>query len=417
MKSCVSLTLASIPLLVLPLGASEIVVGPAYPGLFTPPSQITVVPAAIPDGTPLDVQLGGNASGTLGTRWVADVSGGAVLGSNLLGELAGELRLAETGAQVALTGSALQFNLSHDSSSILGALDTGLGLSLTWSATAKLDAPGSELMLEPDTVYRVSFDIPAGGNLLNSALTISPSFSVELLDGAGVATGFSGGGGIANILGLQLAPVLGQPGMGRVTAEFRTSASVASSAPASLRFKGAALLPAALLNLNNNFATVTNLSVVQVDAYSTWAGDQGLTNEPDSLPDADPDQDGRTNLQEFALATDPGSGNHGDTYPAVGDPDGAGPQSSAFIMTIAVRSGAEFSASGGDQEAFKDGVNYRVEGSFDLATWTLAVSEVTPNSTFTANLPELPSGWEYRSFRVPGQTADTQRAFLRLVIE
>ena len=414
MKSCVSLTLASIPLLALPLAASETVIGPNYPGLFGPPSQVTVVPAEIPEGTPLGVQLNGQASGTLGDRWVADVSGGAVLGSNL----AAEFRVAETGAQVALTGSALQFNLNNNPTSILGALGTGLGLSLNWTATAKLNAAGSELILAPNTVYHVSFDLPPGANLLNSTLAIGPNFSVELLDGANVATGFSGGGSLANILTLQLTPVAGQPtGTGRVTAEFRTSAGVSTAAPASLRFKGSALLPASLLGLNDNFATVTNLSVIEVDAYTTWASDQGLTNEADRLPDADPDRDGRNNLQEFALATDPSSGSHGDTYPAVGDPDGSGPQTSAFVMSFAVRSGAEFSASSGDQVATRDGATYRVEGSFDLVSWTQAVSEVTPNDAFTANLPDLPSGWDYRSFRVPGQTSDTRRAFLRLVIE
>lgn len=36
--------------------------------------------------------------------------------------------------------------------------------------------------------------------------------------------------------------------------------------------------------------------------------------------------------------------------------------------------------------------------------------------TVTNPLPELADGWEYRSFRVPGQTSDTPRAFLRVVL-
>lgn len=397
----------------LPVGASEIVVDSSYPGLFTPPSQITVVPATIPDGTPLGVQLAGTASGNLGPRWTANVSGGAVLGSNLLTEL----RVAETGAQVALTGSAMQFNLSNNPASILGALGAGLGLSLDWTATAKFNATGNVLTLEPNAVYLVTFDLATGSGLLNSVAGINPTFTAELLDGGGTATGISGSSSTAlNLVGLPLAPVAGSPGTGRITAEFHTGSSVAAGA-ASLRFKGSAELPITLGSIGTNFATVSNLSVTQVDPYTSWADGSGLESEADRALDADPDHDGRSNRQEFALATDPNSGSHGDTYPAVGDPDGSGPQTSAMVMTFAVRSGATFSASGGDRVATQDGVTYRVEGSFDLVSWSLAVSEVTPNTTFKQDLPALPSGWEYRSFRVPGQTADSPRAFLRLVIE
>ncbi len=414
MKSCVLLALSTcLPLLALPTGASEIVVDSTYPGLFTPPSQITVVPATIPPGSILGVQLDGTASGNLGTRWTATANGGAVLGSNLLAEL----RVAETGAQVALTGSAMQFNLSNNPASILGALGAGLGLSMDWTATAKFNATGNVLTLKPNSVYLVTFDLDTGSGLLNSVAGISPTFTAELLDGSGAATGISGGGGtLLNLLGLPLAPVVGSPGTGRVTAEFHTGSTVAGGA-ASLRFKGSATLPITLGSIGTNFATVSNLSMTQVDPYTIWADNNGLESEADRALDADPDHDGRTNRREYALATDPSSGLHGDTYPAVGDPDGSGPETSVFVMTIAVRNGASFSSSGGDRVATLDGVTYRVEGSFDLATWTLAVSEVTPNTGFKQGLPTLPSGWEYRSFRVPGETKDTRRAFLRLVIE
>ena len=81
MKRCLSLTLVSFTGFASSLRASETVVdGSSYPGLFGPPDDVTVVAAAIPSGTPLGVQLGGNASGALGTYWTAQATGGAVLG-------------------------------------------------------------------------------------------------------------------------------------------------------------------------------------------------------------------------------------------------------------------------------------------------------------------------------------------------
>jgi hypothetical protein len=411
MKRCLSLTLATITGFAAPLGASETVVdGSSYPNLFGPPDDVTVVPAPIPPNTPLDVQLGGTASGALGTHWTAQATGGAVLGSNLL-DL--ELRLAETGAQVELADSALRFDLSNSPGAILSELGVGLGLSLTWSATATFDAAGSELALTPNTVYRVSFDIDSGSGLLNSTLGISPTFGVELLDGGGVPVGYVGGGTLANIIGLDQVEVVGAPeGTGRVTAQFVTGSSV-STAAAGLRFTGSAVLPASLGDVGANFATVSNLTVVEVDPYTVWV-EENEVDESMQDPNADPDSDGKPNIQEYALATDPNSGGHDDVDYAIGDPDGGGPQTSAFVMTIPVRAGAEFSSDGGDQIATQDGATYRVEGSYELMTWNLAISEVTASQPFVSNLPSLPAGWEYRSFRLPDQTPSTPRGFLRV---
>jgi hypothetical protein len=410
MKRCLSLTLVTFTGFASSLRASETVVdGSSYPNLFGPPDEVTVVPAAIPPGTPVGVELGGTASDALGTYWTAQATGGAVLGSNLLGEI----RLAETGAQVELADSALRFDLSNSPGAILSELGVGVGLSLTWNATATFNASGNELVLTPDTVYRVSFDVDSGSGLLNSLLAISPAFGVELLDGAGVPAGYVGGGTLANIIGLDQVEVVGAPeGTGRVTAQFRTGSSV-SPAPAGLRFTGSAVLPASLLDTGTNFATVSNLTVVEVDPYTVWV-EENEVDESMQDPNADPDSDGKPNSQEYALATDPNSGGHDDVDYGIGDPDAGGSQTSAFVMTIPVRTGAEFSSNDGDQMASKDGANYRVEGSYDLATWNLAVSEVTANEPFVSGLPQLPEGWEYRTFRLPEQTPDRPHAFLRV---
>jgi hypothetical protein len=325
------------------------------------------------------------------------------------------VRLLETGAQVALTGDTLEFRLANDPSSLLGQLGTGLGVALTWSATATLDAPGNEFMLEPDTTYRIRFDVDAGAGLLNSALAISPAFGVELLNGSGAAVGYSGGGTLVNLIGFPLLSAVGAPaGSGTAVVEFRTGATVPAGA-AGIRFTGSATLPASLAGIGTEFASISNLSIGEVDAYTLWIEDSEVDPQ-DAAQDDDPDGDGRSNFEEFALATDPAVNDPNNVHVAIGDADGGGSETSVFVMTIPVRSGAAFTSDNGDQVASQDGAGYRVEGSFELLQWTAAISEVTENEAFLNPLPELDEGWEYRSFRVPGQTSDTPRAFLRVIL-
>ena len=381
-----------------------------YPGLFGPAGNRTVTPPAIPAAGLY--QLGGTATGDLGTYWNATAAGGAVVGTNILTEI----RLAECGAKVALTGSALEFGLSNNPASVLGALGTGLSVALTWSATATYDAAGNELILKPDTTYRIRFDVDAGSGLLGSALAISPSFGVELLNGTGNPVGYSGGGTLANLVGLELLTVVGAPaGTGTAVVDFRTGTSVPPGS-AGIRFTGSATLPASILGIGTTFATITNLQVGEVDDYTLWLEDNEVPEGETETGD-DPDSDGRTNLEEFAVASDPLAGDGNNVTGTLGDTDNSGPETSVFVMTLPVRDGAEFEADGNDLVATDDGASYRVEGSFDLREWNLAVSEVTPNMQFSNPLPELPDGWTYRSFRVPGQTSDSPRAFLRVVID
>lgn len=412
MKRCASLTLAC---LAVGTNLSHCLTIPApvvFPGLFGPADDVTSV-APVPDGAVLALHFGGVASGSLGDHWMATASGGAVLGSNLLTEI----RLIETGARVSLDGSRLQFRLANDPNAILGELSVGAGLSMSWSATATLDVPGNEFTLAPNTTYRLQFHVDTGGGLLNSTLGISPTFGVELLDGAGVAIGYQGGSSIANLIGLPLAPVVGAPaGTGAATVEFRTGASVPAGA-AGIRFSGSATLPASVAGIGTEFATISSLSLGEVAPYTLWAEDNGLPAGQQD-PEDDPDGDGRSNLDEFALATDPATADDENIHVAIGNADGPGPETSVFVMTLPVRSDASFAPNGnGNQVAVADGVGYQVEGSLELLHWTLAVSEVTPNSEFANPLPELPDGWSYRSFRMPGQTSDTPKAFLRVVIE
>lgn len=250
-----------IPLLILTLvgtpgisGGQSLVDGTNYPGLFGPDDDVTVIPP--PPGV-LDLTLGGSATGALGDFWEAEANGGARLSA--LG-----ITLAQTGAQVALEGGELQFNLSNDPDSLLGALGIGTSLAVDWSATAVFDLPGNELLLAPNSTYQIIFDVDGSNGLLNSTLGLTPTFGLELLDGSGNAVDAAGGGTLVNIIGLELLGIVGSPPLsGRAVVNFQTGASVASG-PAGVRFTGSALLPATALNLGTEFASITSFQVVAV---------------------------------------------------------------------------------------------------------------------------------------------------------
>jgi len=147
-------------------------------------------------------------------------------------------------------------------------------------------------------------------------------------------------------------------------------------------------------------------------AYDTWAALKGLTGAPgfENAKTADPDNDGKDNLYEFAFDGNPLSGaNDGQI---VGKIATVGPDQ-VMTLTLPVRDGAIFAADSGDQlSALIDGIYYRIESDVNLSTFADAVSEVTP--AITAGLPSpLSTGWTYRTFRAPGTVPTVSKAFLR----
>ncbi|MEK7954122.1 PEP-CTERM sorting domain-containing protein [Luteolibacter soli] len=252
---------SSLPLLLLALASSpgisggQVLVDSAsnYSDLFGPGgSEVTVNP---PDSL-IGLTVGGSKSGDLGTYWKAEADGGASL-KVVVG-------VAETGAQVALNDGKLQFNISNNESSILGALGIGGALDLDWSATATFNKSGNQLLLAPNTTYQLTFDVDGSNGLLNSTLGIFPTFGVELLDGNSAAVDAAGGGKLVNIIGLELLGIVGSPPYsGRAVVQFQTGSTVASG-PAGVRFTGSALAPATVLNLGTEFASVTNLNIAVV---------------------------------------------------------------------------------------------------------------------------------------------------------
>lgn len=244
--------------MVLPTFGQVLVDSGNYPNLFSPVDDVTVDPP-----TPLiGLTIGGTATDSLGTYWDATATGGASLSVGL--------GLVETGAQVALTGNALEFNISNNADTLLGALGIGTSLSFGWTATATFDEAGQELFLSPGTVYQISFDLMGNDTLLSSTAGLLPTFGIELLDGAGNPMDSTEGGTVIDILGLSLlSPVVGNPvGDSRATVTFVTPGSVDAGA-ASLRFTGGADLSATALGLGTNFATISNIQIEAVPEPSS----------------------------------------------------------------------------------------------------------------------------------------------------
>ena len=152
-------------------------------------------------------------------------------------------------------------------------------------------------------------------------------------------------------------------------------------------------------------------------AYDVWATAKGLTGGPGSSTDpaksADPDNDGRNNLQEFAFDGDPLSGaNDGKVFGKIATV-GA---DQVLTLTLPVRDGATFGVDSGDQvSALVDGVIYRIEGDTDLSTFADGIAEVIPAITLGLPTP-LSTGWTYRTFRAPGTVPTAPKAFLRAKI-
>ncbi len=162
----------------------------------------------------------------------------------------------------------------------------------------------------------------------------------------------------------------------------------------------------------STFATDGVISIVTTDPYLPWAASKGLTGG-NNAKSADPDDDGKNNLYEFAFDGNPLSG--ADDGKFVGKIATVGTDQ-VLTLTLPVRTGAAFSASGGDQlSALIDAITYRIEGDETLVPFADAITEVTGGdaTTIQTALPTLSTGWTYRTFRAPGTVQTAPKSFLR----
>lgn len=131
--------------------------------------------------------------------------------------------------------------------------------------------------------------------------------------------------------------------------------------------------------------------------FSTWMAGLDFTAlpAPDLSAAGDPDGDGRTNFEEFALNDNPRSaavsGKVRSRIESLAD-------GQALVLTLPVRGNPEFTGSPG-KSATVDQVAYHIEGSNGLAAFDQVIEEIPPSA---AGLPTLDAGWNYRSFRLAG---------------
>jgi autotransporter-associated beta strand protein len=153
------------------------------------------------------------------------------------------------------------------------------------------------------------------------------------------------------------------------------------------------------------------LSVSPATPFSTWATAKGLVS-PNADPDDDPDKDGSNNLAEFAFNGNPLSAtNNGFQRLATEDTPADFDALKELTLTLAVRNGnATPSFSGSPSlSATVDGILYTIEGSLDLNFPGSVVSETAA----PVGLQALPSGYEYRRFRLNSSNDLSGKGFLR----
>jgi hypothetical protein len=141
--------------------------------------------------------------------------------------------------------------------------------------------------------------------------------------------------------------------------------------------------------------------------YTTWINSfPALTDPADKLATADPDDDGSTNLEEFAFAGDPTSGSNNGLrhFEITGD---------KLVLTVAVRTGAvaAFPAVGSPLTASADGVNYTVAGSKTLAGFAENVNKL--GSVVLGPLTTPPTGYSFVTFELDDAVSANAKGFLR----
>ncbi|MCW1921177.1 autotransporter-associated beta strand repeat-containing protein [Luteolibacter arcticus] len=169
--------------------------------------------------------------------------------------------------------------------------------------------------------------------------------------------------------------------------------------------------------IDYNDASKVTLTASAGSPYSTWIATYfpSDTGNPAIVGTAaDPDNDGQANSLEFALGGDPKSGSdNAKIYQFKADGSIDGDSTPELLMTIAVRSGTPAFGPGPSPTAVMDGFTYTIQGSTNLVSFTEAVTPVSPVVT---NLPDAPTGYEYRTFSLDGSNGFPTKGFLRVSV-
>ena len=165
--------------------------------------------------------------------------------------------------------------------------------------------------------------------------------------------------------------------------------------------------------------TLTVTTGPVVSGFATWiAGSfaNGSVPAGQQGENADPDNDGASNLVEFAFDGDPTTGaNNGKIHAFTVDSDqDVETAAKELVLTVAVRSGVGAFTGATSKSASVDGVTYTIEGSTTLdpfATQVNVVPTAVPPSPAT-----LSSGYVWKSFNLEGSNGLPAKGFLRATV-
>jgi hypothetical protein len=164
-------------------------------------------------------------------------------------------------------------------------------------------------------------------------------------------------------------------------------------------------------------ALTLTVGTAVANPYETWINgfSAQLTEPADRLPGADPDQDGRSNLLEFALNGNPASASDSGKMVISTEDSGDVGTDRDLSVTLAVRNGAVLgTGAGGSATLTIDGMVYTIQGSQNLLTWDSAINEVTPASVL---VPAPDAGWTARTFQVTDSNGLPDKRFIRVGVE
>lgn len=180
-------------------------------------------------------------------------------------------------------------------------------------------------------------------------------------------------------------------------------------------------LPEGLVFDVSYLATSVRVTVKAGNHYDAWiAKFPSLTDPADRLRTADPDDDGLSNLAEFAFNDDPTKGLGATKFFEKVVSSGG---EHVLTLTLPMRYlTVKFPPAQpvGELilEELEDGMNYIVQGSDSLTAYPLEVTEITGSSALAlqAGLPAVDSEWTYRSFRTTSVAGGSGRRFMRVQV-
>jgi autotransporter-associated beta strand protein len=365
------------------------------------------------------VSIGGAAANSINTGEVTLRSQGTLV-TGLINKPGGAAHLSFDGGTLRVrpgtsNGSVLLGNVLNSATitSLGAAIDTNgtdvtiaQGFANAASATGSLTKTGAgTLTLSGQHSYTGNTTVTEGTLILASGgrLTLRPLSN-------GQSSKLTGAGSVAvnGTIHLDLtaaAPVNGNAWMlvDTATKSFGSTFALTSTLAAPFQKSGAQWTAADGERTWSFDETTGILTLVMPTAFSRWI--ETFTDLPANQrdPSLDPDQDGASNLEEFAFD---------------GDPSNPSDRGKKHVLSTATRNLVLSAAMRENTPAFTgspapfstvDGIIYQVEGSDNLGTFALPVVEITP--LIPAELPAPRAGYTYRSFALETEGA---QGFLRV---